>query len=123
MRSAAENRKTALAALENTRKYFREPSGSRYSAEQLNLARKLVNIYETASGDEFGVGSSSTALGPDYMTPSEQFLYAALKLANKHTTIESMRELYRAAHRQKKGTKKPTAKKAKTRANTNPRRT
>lgn len=117
-RSAAENHMTALTALENTRKYFREPSGSRYSTEELNLARKLVNIYETASGDEFGVGSSSTTLGPDYMTPSEQFLFAALKLANKHTTIEGMRELYRAAHRQKKGSKKPAAKNSKAPAKT-----
>jgi hypothetical protein len=75
--------------------------------------RALANIYKTASGDKFGVGSSSTALGPDYMTPSEQFLFAALKLANKRTTIEGMRELYRAAHRQKKGSKMPNIKSAK----------
>lgn len=121
--SAAENRKTALAALENTRKYFREPSGSRYSTEELKLTRALANIYESASGKKFGVGSSSTTSGPDYMTPSELFLFAALILANKYTTIEGMRELYRAAHRRKKGTKKPTTKTSKTPANTNPRRT
>lgn len=116
-RSASENRKTALTALENTRIYFRDLSGSRYSTEDLNLVRALANIYKTASGKRFGVGSSSTTLGPDYMTRGEKFLYAALKLANRHITIEGMRELYRAAHRHKKGTKKPAAKSAKTPAN------
>lgn len=104
---ATENHSTAIAVLESTRKYFREPSGSRYTTEELNLARALVRIYESASGKKFGLGSSSTALGPNYMTPSEQFLFATLKLANKHTTVEGMRERYRAAHRQKKGANNP----------------
>lgn len=107
----ANSLEIALAALEYTRAYFREPSGSRYSQAQLDLVRALANIYKTASGKKIGVGSSSTTLGSDYMTPSEHFLYAALKLANKHTTIEGMRELYRAANRQKKGAKKPVIKK------------
>lgn len=103
-KSAEHSLKTALAALENTRKYFREPSGSRYSQAKLDLARALVSIYESASGEPFGISSSSTPMGPDYMTPSERYLYASLKLVDRYTTINGMRELYRAACRAQRST-------------------
>ena len=89
----------SIAALDRTRKFFRDPTGRRHSTAKLNLVRSLVSIYATASGNDFGLGSSSTPLGPNYSTPGEHLLFNALKLVDRRLSIDAMRELYRSACR------------------------
>ena len=89
----------SIAALDRTRKFFRDPTGLRHSTAKLNLVRSLVSIYATASGNDFGLGSSSTPLGPNYSTPGEHLLFNALKLVYRRLSIDAMRELYRSACR------------------------
>ena len=89
----------SIAALDRTRKFFRDPTGRRHSTAKLNLVRSLVNIYKTASENDFGLGSSSTPLGPNYLTSGEHLLFNALKLVDGRLSIDAMRELYRSACR------------------------
>jgi hypothetical protein len=89
----------SIAALDRTRKFFRDPTGLRHSTAKLNLVRSLVSIYATASGNDFGLGSSSTPLGPNYSTPGEHLLFNALKLVDRRLSIDAMRELHRSACR------------------------
>ena len=105
----------AIATLERTRALFREPTGHRHSVAKLNLVRSLIRIYEMASGKKFGLGSSASLCGTSYMTPSEHLLYHTLKLVDKYTTIDGMRELFRAACRSGLSTPRKKAIKKKTR--------
>jgi hypothetical protein len=89
----------SIAALDRTRKFFRDPTGRRHSTAKLNLVRSLVNIYKAASENDFGLGLSSTPLGPNYLTPGEHLLFNALKLVDGRISIDAMRELYRSACR------------------------
>ena len=89
----------SISALDRTRKFFHDPTGRRHSTAKLNLVRSLVNIYKTASENDFGLGSSSTPLGPNYLTPGEHLLFNALKLVDGRISIDAMRELYRSACR------------------------
>ena len=89
----------SIAALDRTRKFFRDPTGCRHSTAKLNLVRSLVNIYKAASENDFGLGLSSTPLGPNYLTPGEHLLFNALKLVDGRISIDAMRELYRSACR------------------------
>ena len=89
----------SIAALDRTRKFFRDPTGRRHSTAKLNLVRSLVSIYATASENDFGLGSSSTLLGPNYLTSGEHLLFNALKLVDGRMSIDAMRELYRSACR------------------------
>lgn len=90
-----------LEATNRAKKWFQKKRGYSHDYPTLDLVRAISHIYQSATGKKPGLSSKEYTRDPDYMTPFEKVLMAALSSAGIDITLDGSRSLYRSVAQNK----------------------
>lgn len=90
-----------LEATHRAKKWVQKKRGYSHDYPTLDLVRVISHIYQSATGKKPGLSSKEYSRDPDYMTPFEKVLMAALSSAGIDITLDGTRSLYRSVAQNK----------------------
>jgi hypothetical protein len=85
-----------LEATNRAKKWVQKKRGYSHDYPTLDLVRAMSHIYQSATGKKPGLSSKEDTRDPNYMTPFEKVLMAALSSAGIGITLDGARSLYRS---------------------------
>lgn len=94
--TADTDRQLLLKATNRAKKWVQKKRGYSHDYPTLDLVRAISHIYQSATGKKPGLSSKEYSRDPDYMTPFEKVLMAALSFAGIEITLDGARSLYRS---------------------------
>ena len=90
-----------LEATNRAKKWVQKKRGYSHDYPTLDLVRAISHIYQSATGKKPGLSSKEDTRDPDYMTPFEKVLIAALSSAGIGISLDGTRSLYRSVAQNK----------------------
>ena len=99
--SVNADRQLLLDATGHAKTWLQKKRGYSHDYPTVDLVRVISHIYKSATGKKPGLSSKEDTRDPDYMTPFEKVLMAALSSAGIDISLDGARSLYRSVAQNK----------------------